>query len=181
MQKKDTGRLFREILLTRVFESRPRAAIFGAGCVFLIFSIVPSFLIAKTGSWDWSPLFVIGGIVAGLAAGPAIGVLCVVAQTSLFIAFFALAFGALPQHGGVIPPGVLIHILIAAIMGYLSAMNLFLRKTMRELNTLRGILPICASCKKIRDDQGYWHHESSINSGRINSINSGLSDKEGKE
>ena len=34
---------------------------------------------------------------------------------------------------------------------------LFLRKTMRELNTLRGILPICASCKKIRDDQGYWH------------------------
>jgi PAS domain S-box-containing protein len=33
----------------------------------------------------------------------------------------------------------------------------FLRKTMRELNALRGILPICASCKKIRDDQGYWH------------------------
>ena len=21
---------------------------------------------------------------------------------------------------------------------------------------LRGILPICAHCKKIRDDQGYW-------------------------
>jgi PAS domain S-box-containing protein len=34
---------------------------------------------------------------------------------------------------------------------------LLLRKTMRELNALRGILPICASCKKIRDDQGYWH------------------------
>ena len=26
----------------------------------------------------------------------------------------------------------------------------------REINTLRGVLPICAGCKKIRDDQGYW-------------------------
>jgi PAS domain S-box-containing protein len=25
-----------------------------------------------------------------------------------------------------------------------------------EIRTLRGILPICSSCKKIRDDQGYW-------------------------
>ncbi len=26
----------------------------------------------------------------------------------------------------------------------------------KEIKTLRGFLPICASCKKIRDDQGYW-------------------------
>ncbi len=25
-----------------------------------------------------------------------------------------------------------------------------------EIKTLRGIIPICASCKKVRDDQGYW-------------------------
>jgi PAS domain S-box-containing protein len=25
-----------------------------------------------------------------------------------------------------------------------------------EIHTLRGIIPICASCKKIRDDTGYW-------------------------
>jgi CheY-like chemotaxis protein len=25
-----------------------------------------------------------------------------------------------------------------------------------EINKLRGILPICANCKKIRDDKGYW-------------------------
>ena len=25
-----------------------------------------------------------------------------------------------------------------------------------EIKTLRGILPICSSCKKIRDDKGYW-------------------------
>ena len=26
-----------------------------------------------------------------------------------------------------------------------------------EIKTLRGILPICSSCKKIRDDTGYWN------------------------
>jgi len=26
----------------------------------------------------------------------------------------------------------------------------------KELRTLSGMLPICASCKRIRDDQGYW-------------------------
>lgn len=32
-----------------------------------------------------------------------------------------------------------------------------LEKVLSEVKTLRGIIPICASCKKIRDDQGYWH------------------------
>ncbi len=26
-----------------------------------------------------------------------------------------------------------------------------------EINDLRGIIPICAKCKKMRDDAGYWH------------------------
>ena len=33
-----------------------------------------------------------------------------------------------------------------------------LRKALDEVETLRGLLPICASCKKIRDDKGYWNH-----------------------
>lgn len=31
-----------------------------------------------------------------------------------------------------------------------------LKKAISEVKTLSGMLPICASCKKIRDDQGYW-------------------------
>jgi hypothetical protein len=31
-----------------------------------------------------------------------------------------------------------------------------LQKALSEVKTLGGLLPICASCKKIRDDQGYW-------------------------
>ncbi|MBN1759529.1 MAG: hypothetical protein JW863_14465 [Chitinispirillaceae bacterium] len=33
-----------------------------------------------------------------------------------------------------------------------------LKRALDEVETLRGLLPICASCKKIRDDQGYWNH-----------------------
>jgi PAS domain S-box-containing protein len=31
-----------------------------------------------------------------------------------------------------------------------------LQSALTEVKTLSGLLPICASCKKIRDDQGYW-------------------------
>ena len=31
-----------------------------------------------------------------------------------------------------------------------------LEKAQKEIRNLKGILPICSSCKKIRDDKGYW-------------------------
>jgi methyl-accepting chemotaxis protein len=31
-----------------------------------------------------------------------------------------------------------------------------LRETIDRMEVMRGLLPICSSCKKIRDDQGYW-------------------------
>jgi hypothetical protein len=31
-----------------------------------------------------------------------------------------------------------------------------LSDTLANVKTLSGLLPICSSCKKIRDDQGYW-------------------------
>ena len=31
-----------------------------------------------------------------------------------------------------------------------------LQEALAKVKTLRGLIPICASCKKIRDDQGYW-------------------------
>ena len=32
-----------------------------------------------------------------------------------------------------------------------------LLKALKEIKTLSGLLPICSSCKKIRDDKGYWN------------------------
>ncbi|MCP4755267.1 MAG: response regulator [Proteobacteria bacterium] len=31
-----------------------------------------------------------------------------------------------------------------------------LREALNDIKTLHGLLPICSSCKKIRDDKGYW-------------------------
>lgn len=32
-----------------------------------------------------------------------------------------------------------------------------LRKSLSEIKLLHAFLPICAQCKKIRDEQGIWH------------------------
>lgn len=38
----------------------------------------------------------------------------------------------------------------------LRCANSELREALASVKTLSGMLPICSSCKKIRDDQGYW-------------------------
>ena len=32
-----------------------------------------------------------------------------------------------------------------------------LQAALASVKTLSGLLPICCSCKKVRDDDGYWH------------------------
>jgi hypothetical protein len=39
----------------------------------------------------------------------------------------------------------------------LNQKNEKLQKALDEIKTLKGIVPICAQCKKIRDDKGYWN------------------------
>ncbi len=36
-----------------------------------------------------------------------------------------------------------------------------LQKTLNEVKTLSGLVPICANCKKIRDDKGFWNQVES--------------------
>ena len=38
----------------------------------------------------------------------------------------------------------------------LSSMNDELRDALSHVKRLQGLLPICSSCKKVRDDDGYW-------------------------
>jgi two-component system cell cycle sensor histidine kinase/response regulator CckA len=40
-----------------------------------------------------------------------------------------------------------------------------LQSALTEVKTLSGLLPICAHCKKIRDDKGYWNHRRSSSRG----------------
>ena len=44
-----------------------------------------------------------------------------------------------------------------AIQDRLSEKVSELEDALKQIKTLSGIMPICAGCKKIRDDQGYWN------------------------
>ncbi len=48
------------------------------------------------------------------------------------------------------------HLALLAATETLNKKNHELEAALKEVKTLQGLLPICASCKKIRDDKGYW-------------------------
>jgi len=48
------------------------------------------------------------------------------------------------------------HISLHSLQKCLEKKNTDLQKAIEEVKQLRGFLPICSSCKSIRDDQGYW-------------------------
>lgn len=67
------------------------------------------------------------------------------------------------------------HLTISGLQCEVEAKNIRLQQEMKEkerliaelklalenVKTLQGLLPICASCKNIRDDNGYWHQVES--------------------
>ena len=48
-------------------------------------------------------------------------------------------------------------LLVVSEVNRRKRVELELREVSGEVNTLSGLLPICAHCKKIRDDKGYWN------------------------
>jgi len=49
------------------------------------------------------------------------------------------------------------HLALVDTVEHLNKRNQELELALSEVKTLRGLLPICASCKKVRDDKGYWN------------------------
>jgi len=48
------------------------------------------------------------------------------------------------------------HLTLRQLQQSLEEKNRQLEEALANIKVLRGLLPICANCKKIRDDQGYW-------------------------
>src|SRR6056297_703144 len=50
------------------------------------------------------------------------------------------------------------HELLARVKTHITLQQTIkkLRQALDEVKTLKGLLPICAKCKKVRDDEGYW-------------------------
>jgi membrane protein CcdC involved in cytochrome C biogenesis len=84
-----------------------------------------------------------GGIIAAIAAFPII-LWChsdVLAEFDIQVQLLFIAFSG---------------IIVALLVGNYAASKNKLQKALDEIKTLSGMIPICASCKKIRDDKGYW-------------------------
>ena len=54
---------------------------------------------------------------------------------------------------------LLLNLLICAVLSsiVLYLTHLTIKAYQKKIETLQGIVPICAYCKKVRDDQGYWN------------------------
>lgn len=76
---------------------------------------------------------------------------CIVAQHFIVLSFIPWDFKSLMIN--VFSIGIFA--IIAAVIHY------FIYHKVNEINILRGIIPICSKCKKIRDDEGYWHQVES--------------------
>ena len=50
------------------------------------------------------------------------------------------------------------HELLARVKTHITLQQTIqeLKRSLDEIKTLKGLLPICAKCKKVRDDEGYW-------------------------
>ncbi|MFH2058646.1 MAG: response regulator [Pseudomonadota bacterium] len=49
------------------------------------------------------------------------------------------------------------HLTLRTLQKHLEEKNTQLQEALDKIKTLKGLLPICATCKKVRDDKGYWN------------------------
>ncbi|MBF0496986.1 MAG: response regulator [Deltaproteobacteria bacterium] len=90
------------------------------------------------------------------AAAPDVPVVVLTGLNDEQMAILAVSKGAqdyLPKQG------LDSRLLVRAIRYALERQKLLqeLKEALTSVKTLRGLLPICAHCKKIRDDKGYWN------------------------
>jgi len=62
-----------------------------------------------------------------------------------------------PFHTEEVLARVNTHLTLHFLVKTLAKKNKELEKALSEVKQLQGMLPICAKCKKIRDDKGYWN------------------------
>jgi hypothetical protein len=95
----------------------------------------------------------------GLKGGLALGILSYPLSRLLF-----LLFHRSPLTGSIdIAMGVTVSVFFGVLVGYLrDLMHKYkgasenLARAISEVKKLSGLLPMCANCKKIRNDEGYW-------------------------
>jgi len=98
------------------------------------------------------PLAYVGPVLVTLWLARHSDTLVAAAVSTVFTVVGALA----SPEGGVLWIGAVNRSLAVAIVWTTAALVLLHKRAAEDINMLRHWLPVCASCKKIRDDQGFW-------------------------
>jgi hypothetical protein len=123
------------------------------GVIWAAFSVASYYALRKAPRAFWGPLvapanaFLLHGVFHCFRLG--LAVLCAVydwtevqfwlqAVSDFEVSFFMVA------------------LFVGLLVSNLQMRNEELSNALAEVQTLTGLLPICAWCKKVRDDDGYW-------------------------
>jgi len=141
----------------------------------LVFPLIVFFLFGTREGLAWSAMLYLGavGLVSGLVHDPRVYPYQVEFATRFSLTYLIIAaigywFEFLRQHyrtgmeaeqGRLMEEQFRLREEIASRLKaeeQREALIVELREAMSKVKLLRGLLPICASCKKIRDDRGQW-------------------------
>jgi DNA-binding NtrC family response regulator len=87
---------------------------------------------------------------------PQVPIIVLTRNDDMETALSALKLGAQDY----LPKGELGGVLLSKTIRYAMERNRLVRQleeALAQVKTLSGLLPICGSCKKVRDDSGYWN------------------------
>ncbi|MFC1669216.1 hypothetical protein ACFL20_02410 [Spirochaetota bacterium] len=133
------------------------------GLSFLLYITVFAFLVTNFNKGGGTSAFIViitiswfyglkAGIIAGVASFPV-----------NILMYMVTGYDPSEMFQGSGLFGTFSLITLGAIVGRMSDLSVKLNISIRDLENalkqvkvLRGLLPICASCKNIRDDSGYW-------------------------
>jgi hypothetical protein len=79
-----------------------------------------------------------------------------IAHSSISIPYGIVRAGEVYPMQELVERTQMLEAMVAERTAELEAKNLKLAEAMANIRTLKGLVPICAACKKIRDDAGYW-------------------------
>lgn len=96
------------------------------------------------------------------------GLIWVIATLAVMLAFLFFGLGAYDYSLGVSTRFLMTYCIVVIVSFALESSRGYyynallnekrsLEEALGQVKTLRGLLPLCAYCKKVRDDQGYWN------------------------
>jgi hypothetical protein len=102
-----------------------------------------------------SVLYVAPVLLVGLVAARRNPQMIVIASVCSVLTVVGFALASAPPVLGV----AVVNRVLSLLAVWLSAsLCLLCLRVEDPLDSVRGFLPICSSCKKIRDEEGLWHH-----------------------